>query len=290
MNMRFLLSLLWVALLAGCDAYEGPTSALNPHVAGGGAADRAIAVEAAAPASMPVPAEADQAGRKFLAERQYWVFELKETDIEKRWQSHVALCTGGCEVLNASISKSTMSPVYANLQMGVPRAEASKLFAAMDSPDVIERRVEREDKTLQVVDVEARMKNLSELRDRLRVLQTQYKGSLKDLLETEKELARVQGELDAMTAQRKVLANETEKILINADYRPKPSLGETGAFQPLVEAWRNVGRTFAQSLGSAMLFLVGALPWVVIVIPVLWGAWKGIKALWAKFRTWRKPA
>ncbi|NWG39284.1 MAG: DUF4349 domain-containing protein [Hydrogenophilaceae bacterium] len=285
--MRILSSLFFVVLLAACNGYEAPTPVLNPDVAGGGIADRAIAMEAA-PAAAPV--EQGQAEQKYLAERQYWVFELKETDIEKRWQSHLALCMGNCEVLNASVSKSTQSPVYANLQLRVPRNEAGKLFAAMESPDVIERRVEREDKTLQVVDVEARLKNLAELRDRLRVLQTQYKGSLKDLLETEKELARVQGELDAMTAQRKVLANETEKILLNADYRPKPSLGETGAFQPLVEAWRNVGRTFAQSLGSALLFLVGALPWVVIVIPVLWGAWKGIKALWAKFRTWRKPA
>lgn len=282
--MRFI-SLLFVVLLAGCNAYEGAMPPVLSPDAGGNVAGRAIAMEAA-PASM----DSGQTEQKYLAERQHWVFELKEAEIEKRWQSHLALCTGNCEVLNATISKSTMSPVYANLQMRVPRNEASKLFAAMESPDFIERRVEREDKTLQVVDVEARMKNLSELRDRLRVLQTQYKGSLKDLLETEKELARVQGELDAMTAQRKVLANETEKILLNADYRPRPSLGETGAFQPLVEAWRNVGRTFAQSLGSAMLFLVGALPWVVIVIPVLWGAWKGIKALWAKFRTWRKPA
>ena len=283
--MRFI-SLLFVVLLAGCNAYEGAMPPVLSPDASGSVAGRGIAMEAAAPASM----DSGQTEQKYLAERQHWVFELKEADIEKRWQSHLALCTGNCEVLNGTISKSTMSPVYANLQMRVPRNEASKLFAAMESPDVIERRVEREDKTLQVVDVEARMKNLSELRDRLRVLLTQYKGSLKDLLETEKELARVQGELDAMTAQRKVLANETEKILLNADYRPRPSLGETGAFQPLVEAWRNVGRTFAQSLGSAMLFLVGALPWVVIVIPVLWGAWKGIKALWAKFRTWRKPA
>lgn len=283
--MRFV-SAVFILLLAGCGAYEDLATSSPVSLDAGAVAGRAIVM----PAPAPAPGNVEQTEQKFLAERQYWVFELAEEAIENRWQSHVALCTGGCEVLNASISKSTQSPVYAHLQLRIPRGEAGKLFAAMESPDVIERRVEREDKTLQVVDVEARLKNLSELRDRLRVLQTQYKGSLKDLLETEKELARVQGELDAMTAQRKVLAKETEKILLNADYRPKPSLGETGAFQPLVEAWRNLGRTFAQSLGSAMLFLVGALPWVVIVVPVLWGAWKGIKVLWVKFRTWRKPA
>ncbi len=271
--------------LAGCGSSEMPANvAMDAAVSGGAAVMRGIA-----PESMPASG-VEQPAQKYLAERQFWVFELKEADIEARWKAHVALCTGDCEVLNASVSKSTMAPVYANLQLRVARAEAAKLFAAMEDPAIIERRVEREDKTLQVVDADARIKNLSELRDRLRVLQTQYKGSLKDLLETEKELARVQGELDAMTAQRKVLANETEKILLNADYRAKPTLGETGAFQPLVEAWRNMGRTFAQSLGSAMLFIVGALPWVVIVIPVLWGTWKGIKTLWAKLKNRRKPA
>lgn len=282
MRLSWLLGLL---VLAGCGARDAAAPAADMAVQAGAEVMRSMA-----PAAATTSEGAPEAAQKYLAERQYWVFELKEADIEKRWQTHLALCTGDCEVLNASVSKSNQAPVYANLQLRVPRAQADKLLAAMDAPDVIERRVEREDKTLQVVDVEARMKNLSELRDRLRVLQTQYKGSLKDLLETEKELARVQGELDAMLAQRKVLANETEKILLNADYRSKPSLGETGAFQPLVESWRNVGRTFAQSLGSALLFIVSALPWVVIVIPVMWGSWKAIKALWGKLKVWRKPA
>jgi hypothetical protein len=244
-----------------------------------------------APEPMPESGIA-QTEQKFLAESQYWTFELPETEIEKRWQAHVALCTGGCEVLNASVSTSAHSPVNAHLQLRIARSASQSLFAAMESPNIIERRVEREDKTLQVVDIEARLKNLSEMRDRLRVLQTQYKGSLKDLLETENELARVQSELDSMAAQRKVLANETEKILLSVDYRAHPSLGETGAFQPLVEAWRNVGRTFARSLGSAMLFIVGALPWVGIVLPVMWGLWKGSKALWhtIRYRRSRKIA
>jgi hypothetical protein len=276
-KLRFVCVLLAV-MLAGCQPGETPQT-LSPEASDNAAAERTIAMASAA----PPPAEAGERAPKFLAERQFWVFEIRESDIEKRWQAHLALCTGPCEVLNASISKSAASPAYASLQLRVPRGEAGKLFAAMAGPDIIERRVEREDKTLQVVDVEARLQNLTQLRERLRGLQAQYKGGLKDLLETEKELARVQGELDAMSAQRKVLANETEKILLNAEYRPKPVLGETGTLQPLVEAWRNAGHTFARNLGSAMLFLVGALPWLVIVAPAVWGAWRGVRKLRAKF-------
>ncbi len=258
-----------------------------------------------APASAPAPMAMDkamaegapqeagaEAAPKYMAERQFWVFELPEKAIEARWQAHVALCQADCEVLNAALNKSTHSPVSASLQIRVGRPSAAKLLGAMNSPEVTERRVEREDKTLQVVDVEARLKNLGELRDRLRALLANRSGALKDILETERELARVQGELDSMAAQRKTLANETEKILLFAEYRPEPSIGETGAMQPLVEAWHGAGRAFAESLSAALLFIVQALPWLVIVVPIFWGIWKGLKrvAAWWRERRARKAA
>lgn len=256
------------------------------------------AVAPAAPPAMdqatetaPNPADG-QATPKYLAERQFWVFELPEKAIEARWQAHVALCRQDCEVLNASLNKSAHSPVGASLQLRVGRGSAAKLLGAMSGPEVTERRVEREDKTLQVVDVEARLKNLGELRDRLRALLANRSGALKDILETERELARVQGELDSMAAQRKALANETEKILLFAEYRPEPSIGETGAMQPLAEAWRGAGRAFAESLAAALLFIVQVLPWLVIVVPAIWGTWKGLRRLsgWWRARAARQTS
>jgi len=219
------------------------------------------------------------ASPKYLAERQYWVFELPEKDIEARWQAHINLCKIDCEVLNAALGKSAHSPVNAHLRIRVGRASATTLLSAMSGPEITERRVEREDKTLQVVDTEARLKNMAELRDRLRNLLASRAGTLKEVLETERELARVQSDLDALAAHRKLLANETEKILLSADYRSEPSIGETGALQPLVEAWRGAGRAFAQSLSSALLFIVQALPWLVIVAPAIWAIWKLMRRL-----------
>lgn len=248
---------------------------------------------AGAPAPMDAPvgqaAEPATLGARYLAERQYWVFELPEHTIEARWQAHVALCRQDCEVLNAALNKSAHSPVSASLQLRVGRRHAEALLGAMAGPEITERRVEREDKTLAVVDVEARLKNLVELRDRLRALLAHRTAALKDILETERELARVQSDLDAMTAQRQALANETEKILLNADYRPEPSIGETGALQPLVEAWHGAGRAFAESLSAALLFVVQALPWLVIVVPLFWAIWKGLRRMAAWWRERRQP-
>lgn len=245
----------------------------------------------AAPAAMDAAigeaghAQAETAATpRHIAERQFWVFELPERAIEARWQAHIELCRTDCEVLQAALHKSAHSPVNASLHLRVGRASADRLFAALHAPEISERRVEREDKTMQVIDVEARLKNLAELRDRLRDLLARRAGSLKDLLETERELARVQSEVDTLAAQRKALANETEKIMLFLEYRPAPSFGETGAMQPLVDAWRGAGRAFAASLGAALLFILQALPWLVIVLPALWGVWKALRRLAA----WRR--
>lgn len=274
---------LTLALLAGCGRQEEaamPAAAPMSAPAPAEAMDASMETRAMAPeesqagSSQKLAQTAPDATPKYLAERQYWTYELAEADIEPRWQAHMKLCQADCEVLEANMSKSAYSPVQAQLRLRVGRPGAAKLMNAMGDTGISERRVEREDKTMQVVDIEARLKNLAELRDRLRGLLATRTGALKDVLETERELARVQGELDAITAQRRVLANETEKVLLEATYRATPRLGETGAMQPLAEAWHDVGRAFAQSLGAALLFLVQVLPWLVFVLPAGWGMWK----------------
>ena len=270
---------LLLALLAGCGHKEEAAMAAAPMAASAPAEAMDSEVRAAGPEGVQEDAAAPEATPKYLAERQYWDYELPEADIEGRWQAHMKLCRADCEVLEASLSKSAHAPVRAHLLLRIGRPNAAKLMTAMGDAGVSERRVEREDKTMQVIDAEARLKNLAELRDRLRTLLATRTGALKDVLETERELARVQGDLDAMTAQRRVLANETEKILLEANYRATPSLGETGAMQPLVEAWGEAGNAFARSLAAALMFIVQALPWLVIVLPAGWGAWRLLRRL-----------
>jgi hypothetical protein len=282
--------ILIATFLAACG--ESAQMAPSPEMASPAPELHRMQMEAgaqlAADATVDQASPADQTGPRYLAERQYWVFELSESDIEPRWQAHIALCRRDCEVLNAGLHKSAHQPVRASLQLRVGRASADKLLGAMRGPDITEQRVEREDKTLQVIDLEARLKNLTELRERLRDLLSRRTGTLKDILETERELAKVQGELDSMLAQRKVLANETEKILLYAEYRPKPSIGETGVMQPLSEAWHGAGRAFAESLSEALLFIVRILPWLVIVLPLLWAIWSGLRLIRQRWRQRRR--
>ena len=273
-KLTLALMLLAITNLLGCNHGEQTPAVASAPARMDGVPRAEMRMAGAADAMTTNPAQV-----QYLAERQFWVIELPEGRIESRWQAHLDLCRAGCEVLQAAIAKSTQAPVSANLQLRVARAAASALLKAMSGPEVKERRIEREDKTLQVVDVEARLKNLGELRDRLRKLLESRPGTLKDVLETERELARVQGELDAMAAQRKALANETEKILLNLNYRPEPSITRTGALQPLADVFGNAGRALSESLAEALMFVIRVLPWLFIVLPTVWGGWKLVKRL-----------
>ena len=223
-----------------------------------------------------------QTQQKYVAERQSWTFELPQSQVESRWKKHMALCVDGCEVVNAAVSKSSQATSSAWLELRVEREKAQALLAAMDDPDlVVERNVSREDKTIEVVDTDAKMANRIELRSRLRNLLATHTGKLPDLLQLEQELSRVQGEIDSATSIRRVLALETEKIFVHVDYRPKPSIAETGAMRPLVEAWQRAGRTFAVSAGVVLSSMVSVIPWMVVVLPT-------VLAGFAIRRKWRR--
>jgi N-acetylglucosamine kinase-like BadF-type ATPase len=47
---------------------------------------------------------------------------------------------------------------------------------------------------------------------------------------------------------RKALANETDKVLVDISFRARKSVAETGAFAPVVEACYDAGHVLAESI------------------------------------------
>lgn len=94
---------------------------------------------------------------------------------------------------------------WLNMTLRVPEP---KLDEAMDRiaslGKVVGRSLQSQDVTDELIDLDARLKNLRALRDRLRSYLDQTKD-LKEILEVERELARVQTELDSLEAKLKVL-------------------------------------------------------------------------------------
>jgi hypothetical protein len=76
--------------------------------------------------------------------------------------------------------------------------------------------------------------------------------------------------LDSLVASRKALANETEKVAVSIDFRPKPSIAETEALAPIVSAWHRMGGVFASSIAAVITLIVAAIPWLLLIIPGIW--------------------
>ncbi|HEX6909279.1 MAG TPA: DUF4349 domain-containing protein [Longimicrobium sp.] len=89
------------------------------------------------------------------------------------------------------------------------------------------RTVRREDVTEQVVDVEARLGTLRAVRDRLRHY-LQRADAMADLVQVERELARVQGEIDVLEARQRALGSRIALAEIGLEVERPRVLGPLG--------------------------------------------------------------
>lgn len=230
----------------------------------------------------PAPSEAI----RHIAEKQFWVVEAKADRVLDTWAAHQALCTGNCEVVSATSSSSDRAFPHAALSLRVPRDMLPGVTRGLETGGtVIERGVTREDRSMEVVDTEARVTALTGLRDRIQTMLNTRHGGLKDVLEMERELARVQGELDATLTRKKVLARETEKVEIQVSYRATPTAGAPGTMQPIADAWHESAAIFSRSVAAAIRAFVFFIPWAVLVAATVAGFKLGRR--WSRARAGR---
>jgi hypothetical protein len=154
---------------------------------------------------------------RYVAERHKLELLTSESQLQKSWQSTVAFCgTIQCEVLSSNITTRTGDSVPSgSISLRVSPEDLNRLLAYVEKlGKVAESATEREDKTTAVVDTEAKIKNLTGFRDSLRAMFAKPSATVKDLVEIQQQLTDTQSQLDSETAQRKILANETEKIAV----------------------------------------------------------------------------
>ncbi len=129
---------------------------------------------------------------------------------------------------------------------------------------------ESEDKTTTVLDTEAKIKNLTSFRDSLRTMMAKSSANVKDFLEVQEQLTEVQSQLDRETAQRKILANETEKVAVEITFGVERSGRNRSAWTPIGDALRESGTDLAVSTAWLISAIVTIIPWLVLIVPLFW--------------------
>jgi hypothetical protein len=98
----------------------------------------------------------------------------------------------------------------------VPSAELDASMAELKKLGRVESETQSgEEVTQQYVDLEARIANARNTEQRLTTVLQQQTGKMQDVLDVEKEISRVRGEIETMEAERKTLSGRVEFATIN---------------------------------------------------------------------------
>jgi len=113
------------------------------------------------------------ASQRYIAERHKLEILTSESELQKSWESAVAFCgTVQCEVVSSSITAGTGDSVPSgSVSLRVSPEDLNRLVAYIEKlGKVAEHTTGREDKTTDVVDTDAKIKNLTSFRDNLRAM------------------------------------------------------------------------------------------------------------------------
>jgi hypothetical protein len=135
---------------------------------------------------------------------------------------------------------------------------------------IISETTNSEDLTRQIVDTEARLRAQTALRDRLQQLLRSRPGRLADLLEVERELARVQGEIDAVQSALAVMRTRVAMSELNLTYRSAPRPVGSDTFEPLRQAFANFLGIIVGGFAAIITLIAVLIPFAIVLVPLGW--------------------
>ncbi|MBL8200929.1 MAG: DUF4349 domain-containing protein [Chromatiales bacterium] len=138
-----------------------------------------------------------------------------------------------------------------------------------------------QDLTRQIIDTDARLKAQAGLRRRPEGLLETRNAGLEDLLGIERELARVNGDIDALTTTIRTLRLRVALYDLAISYETRERSVTATTFDPLTRALAGFLGNFTAALGAAITAFATGLPWLLLAGLVLW-LW--VKLLRPRFR------
>lgn len=125
-------------------------------------------------------------------------------------------------------NKSDHGEASASVTLRIPSGKFKASVASLESlGKVTYRNIEGKDVTEQYIDVEARLKNMLLLRDKMKRL-LEKAADVKDILAIETELNRVQSDIDSMEGQIKSLKGKADYATIQLSLERKTIQGPLG--------------------------------------------------------------
>ena len=173
----------------------------------------------------------------------------------------------------------------ANLSVSLPHDSVTVFETALldtlpneDKTDVLvkSRNTSAQNVTNQVRDIQSRLSQLTNYRDRMQELAKRKNATTDDLIKIEAEISRTQAEIEQMEGQRRDLADRIAKENLSISFEALSTTSD--AFQPVRDVWQSSWRLLAESAAGALGLVVGLIPW----LPILLAAFFGFRFLWRR--------
>ena len=141
------------------------------------------------------------------------------------------------------------------------------------------------DVTAQYVDLEARIANQKRLEERILGVLDEVKGKINDVLQVEKELARVRETIERLEGQMRVLKDKvtmatlTVHVREDKDYVPPQALSFGDS---IGDIWgKSIDALMAFAKG-VVLVVVAIFPWLLVILPPLYILYRLVRRWIAK--------
>jgi len=224
--------------------------------------------------------------------------EMADDRVAPRFERGRTACledpTLNCNLLEASITVGNANAgVRANARLSVrlPHASVQRFQTLLleplpgegsNEPSLRRSSTTAEDLTLEMADLDRRLAQETDYRDRLTVLSRRTDAKVDDLIKVQQNLSEVQSSIEGMAAQSRDMTRRIDTELLNISLSAYEPL--TNASSPLGQAWRESARALGESTASAFLFVVVLLPW----LPLLALGGLALVSLWRFIRMVRR--
>ncbi len=249
----------------------------------------------AADESAPEPSAGEPGAEQYIAYRHSLGLTLPKGQVDPMMAAHTEPCrsagTATCIVVNSNVYSQDEDYASGNLSIRATPAWIETFMGSVESDaqksggEVTQRSTSAEDLTRQIIDTGARLEAQKTLQSRLLNLLERRDGELGELLQIERELARVTGQIESIEAQLKTLRLRVSMSYLDVNYQTKVPAFSGSRENPLGQAFGDFFYNLSGAIAAVITAFAVGLPWIMLIGLFLW-IW--LKLIWPRLRGKKK--
>ena len=210
--------------------------------------------------------------------------EAKNVESAARDVGRVAVDPGGF-IGNAVSGRNAAGNLYATLSMRIPTARVPSVLESLRAlGKVTQETLTTEDVSKTVFDLQTRLRVKRGTEERLQGLFASRTGKLGDVIDVEKELERVVGEIEEIEGQQAYYDARVAMATLAVELTALDATPVPGPFAAIGQALREARAAFVSSVATVVYVAGFVLPWLIIASL----AWVFVR--WARTRLGRRLA